>query len=810
MGDVLERLRRKIEESGLTLSEAAREIGVTEPTLRRHLSGSYVRSDSLAKYRLWLKGGARRRSEMLQLPLEELENATVATRAPRVDLYTGPRPEGAPVYRVVDLFSGCGGLSLGFELFDGGATFRTVLALDIEEAMVRAFNHNHPAPLGAAVPIARRVDLSEFLSEAEVLAFYLSHLADLEQNSSLRSSLDELPVMGLTEFRARIAHVDEKFTKALAALRATPAYRQVYGSLSSQVLGQTSVIGFHDALKLPMTRSSSAVDLGTVLWSGTGEASPQAAIRSRQFADLRSQIRRELETRWDHQVQALGEKRRGNGRGQLASSARRIAAFLSFLETEPMQRVRELWLDWREERDALRFFLFARSEVEDALRTLYEEHGKVSVVLGGPPCQGFSRIGRGKIRSLREDQVHAHYDAEAGDIRNRLLHKYVLFVSALRPAAFLSENVAHFRSEVKTPVGVFRATDVLAEAIQEISEGGVSYQVAHRIIDASRHLVPQTRERFFMVGIRSDVGGTVEADWCLALPTAPAVPLRAALEGLPEPSPGGSNSKAPPDPQPRRAAVPAQQDAGRSAIDQYRAWIEQAPPEPLRHRRQFADAHHARVARADDAAFFELLGPGKRWMDYRCDRSQTLAELRMVLGTLLELLRAGKTGRHPTLKQLQTIDTEVVQRLVDRLDGSLSLRLLLESIEPLPGELVHHLATDNYLAKQEGNHGDWLARLHPDRPCKTIVTHMGKDTYAYVHPWRPRTLSVREAARVQTFPDWFSFGELSLVNGFRVIGNAVPPLLSYQLASRIACVLWTQVVREAATTGTGGQVAVGQ
>jgi site-specific DNA-cytosine methylase len=66
---------------------------------------------------------------------------------------------------------------------------------------------------------------------------------------------------------------------------------------------------------------------------------------------------------------------------------------------------------------------------------------------------------------------------------------------------------------------------------------------------------------------------------------------------------------------------------------------------------------------------------------------------------------------------------------------------------------------------------------------------MAKDTYQYVHPWEARTLSVREAARVQTFPDWFSFGSLGFVDALRNVGNAVPPLLAVQIADRIAQVL---------------------
>jgi site-specific DNA-cytosine methylase len=79
--------------------------------------------------------------------------------------------------------------------------------------------------------------------------------------------------------------------------------------------------------------------------------------------------------------------------------------------------------------------------------------------------------------------------------------------------------------------------------------------------------------------------------------------------------------------------------------------------------------------------------------------------------------------------------------------------------------------------------------MDPRRPSKTMVSHMSKDTYAFVHPFSDRTISVREAARIQGFPDWFSFGEASLTEAFKMIGNAVPPFLSHELASRLAAAL---------------------
>jgi DNA (cytosine-5)-methyltransferase 1 len=75
---------------------------------------------------------------------------------------------------------------------------------------------------------------------------------------------------------------------------------------------------------------------------------------------------------------------------------------------------------------------------------------------------------------------------------------------------------------------------------------------------------------------------------------------------------------------------------------------------------------------------------------------------------------------------------------------------------------------------------DKYKRLHEDDLSRTITAHIGKDGYWYIHPRQNRTLTVREAARLQTFPDWYRFaGPPSIA--FRQIGNAVPPLVARRL-----------------------------
>jgi DNA (cytosine-5)-methyltransferase 1 len=93
---------------------------------------------------------------------------------------------------------------------------------------------------------------------------------------------------------------------------------------------------------------------------------------------------------------------------------------------------------------------------------------------------------------------------------------------------------------------------------------------------------------------------------------------------------------------------------------------------------------------------------------------------------------------------------------------------------------------------------DKYKRLDEHRLSRTITAHIAKDGYWYIHPRQNRTLTVREAARLQTFPDWFRFaGPPSAA--FRQIGNAVPPALGEQLGIAIVRSLDSQQPAAVAT-----------
>jgi site-specific DNA-cytosine methylase len=775
-GVLMERVRAAIASRHLSHKDAAALIGVGRKTLEDHLAGEHVRSDSAEKYRAWL-AGRQRASNVFVLPTAERE----------LDLplpeHEPPPPPSSPRL-VVDIFSGCGGLSLGFDLLEGGGQFRTVLALDNQAAPIATLNRNAASLGHGEHPVGRVVDLTEFLNASEVLAFYLQHAAEALDDAELRAGLRSHHDGAFPIFLDEIARADRTYVDRLNAIRARPDWVAACASLNPRAVDQTSVMRFHDALRLPRP-SRKVASLPMLLWSAPAPergATASPARIERTDPDWVAQV----ETEWDAEVELLAGRRGGDGKGQLTASARRVGAFADFLATDVMREVRGVWSEWRARREWLRDRLFCDAAFTAGLRTLYER-ARVSVLVGGPPCQGFSRIGRGKIRSLREARIQAHPDMQAGDARNQLFRQYVTVLSALRPDVFLFENVAHFRSIVRVDGAAFQATELLQEAIEQVSHGETRYEVAQTVVDASRHGVPQTRQRYFMAGVLTDRDHAASAGLasaCLALRRDQEAALSLALAGLPTPAVSGGDAKSAVAMDLQHALEPSDADT-----HAYSRWVRQprpgakVPPATV-------DAHVCRAPRTDDAALFTLMGPGRRWMDYRADQAETSTLLGGLVEALLAApeddfarLRDASRGAGPSIPDRQTL-----LDLRSRVDGALPLRLLLEQIGARLGA-PHHLLEGTYIDKRESNHGDWLARLDASRPSKTMTSHMAKDTYAYVHPSAPRTLSVREAARVQTFPDWFAFGGVSLTDAFRMIGNAVPPMISNAIAARVATVL---------------------
>jgi DNA (cytosine-5)-methyltransferase 1 len=126
---------------------------------------------------------------------------------------------------------------------------------------------------------------------------------------------------------------------------------------------------------------------------------------------------------------------------------------------------------------------------------------EIDVIVGGPPCQGFSHMG---LRDLK-------------DPRNGLVAQYMRLVLELRPKAFAMENVPGMIS------GDTRR--VLDDVIELAESNGYRITKPVKILDASDFGVPQKRKRLFLLGLREDIGGTIEypTGLCIGQPARPTV-----------------------------------------------------------------------------------------------------------------------------------------------------------------------------------------------------------------------------------------------------------------------------------------------
>jgi len=115
----------------------------------------------------------------------------------------------------------------------------------------------------------------------------------------------------------------------------------------------------------------------------------------------------------------------------------------------------------------------------------------VDVIVGGPPCQAFARVGRSKLR-----EIDAHPEAFKNDPRARLYLEYLHYVEAFRPLALLMENVPDILNH--------GGQNVAEETCEVLREKG--YVARYTLLNASYFGVPQMRERMILVAFRKELG----------------------------------------------------------------------------------------------------------------------------------------------------------------------------------------------------------------------------------------------------------------------------------------------------------------
>ncbi|WP_041373547.1 DNA cytosine methyltransferase [Phenylobacterium zucineum] len=397
----------------------------------------------------------------------------------------------------------------------------------------------------------------------------------------------------------------------------------------------------------------------------------------------------------------------------------------------------------------------------------------VDVLVGGPPCQAFARVGRSKLREIAE-----HPEAFRLDARARLYLEYLRYVQAFLPLAVVMENVP----------------DVLNHGGQNVAEETrtfleeLGYDVKYSLLNAAFYGVPQMRERMILIATRRELGVEIRfpaPTHHIELPPGYAGSRQVALKllnqgALLDTAPGYQPALSPDRSLP--SAVTAAEALGdlpeitghlrgeiRRGARRFDALV-RYPHEPrsdyatlMRSWPSFENAEGVRdhVIRylPRDWKLFGRLRPGDQYPEAHAEA------VRMFNEALRDLQVQGRAPR----------------------PHSAEWRQLRASIVP-PYDV--------------GKFPNKWRKMEPDLPARTLMAHLGKDSYSHIHydSAQSRTISVREAARLQSFPDGFVF-KGAMNAAFRQIGNAVPPLLARAVAGEIAAAFQRAMAPDRPRTG---------
>lgn len=384
----------------------------------------------------------------------------------------------------------------------------------------------------------------------------------------------------------------------------------------------------------------------------------------------------------------------------------------------------------------------------------------IDVIVGGPPCQAFARVGRPKLR-----EIDAHPQAFKYDPRARLYQEYLRYVEAFQPVAVLMENV---------PDVLNHGGQNIAEEISEVLEDK-GYVCGYTLLNAAFYGVPQMRERMFLIAYRRELGQAVafpEPSHWLVLPPGYDGTRAVALKVL-----NGLFSQAhdyhePPEAKPLLpAAVTAEQALGDLPPIYAQAELE-AGNLKRGARRMDENIPYDRRRRISDYA--KLM---RTWSGFEAPEEGMRDHVIRYLPRDYQLFaRLNPGDQYPQAYQhaLDLLSEEVAKR---RRKGE-TLREGSAAYEKLQKAIVPPYDVSKFPNK-------WR-KMWRDQPARTLMAHLGKDSYSHIHydSEQARTISVREAARLQSFPDGFVFcGTMN--PSFRQIGNAVPPLMARALAEKM-------------------------
>lgn len=348
----------------------------------------------------------------------------------------------------------------------------------------------------------------------------------------------------------------------------------------------------------------------------------------------------------------------------------------------------------------------------EAARQGFDRHGRkgvmreIDVIFGGPPCQGFSFIGKRLL----------------DDHRNQLVFHFLRLIDEVRPKYFVMENVPGMLAGGHS--------GILQALIREFGDIGYKVVGPVQVLNAADHGVPQDRRRLFLLGARTDQ-------------PLPHYPTR-TFDRSPK------NSK------------------GLLRALNFSLPLPSLPKGPT-----VLQA----IGDLPDLDSFDQL--------WETD------EVRLTVTQLRRMTRASST--YAALLRENGADP-----------GDLSQPRVWDPALLTSSTRTEHTAVSiaRFSATEPGETEpiSRFYRLDPHGLCNTLRAGTGSERGAYtsprpIHPMLPRVISVREAARLHSFPDWFRLHRTKW-HGFRQVGNSVPPRLARAVAREIVAALGAKPSRE--------------
>jgi DNA (cytosine-5)-methyltransferase 1 len=373
-------------------------------------------------------------------------------------------------------------------------------------------------------------------------------------------------------------------------------------------------------------------------------------------------------------------------------------------------------------------------------KVIDECKGIVSLVVGGIPCQSFSLIGPRSGYGKQNEKFKE-------DVRDHLYQEFRDIVKEIKPKIIVIENVKGILSKkdkkgVKIIEKIFSDMENLGYNLENDKTGK-----KYMLLDAADYGVPQKRQRVVIIGVLKswkDVRvpfiepthfdpESKNSSELYKKGLLPYVTLYEAIGDLPKVKP--------------KITYTGLTKSEKTKIIEQNRNTNSGEDRIVFSKDRF-DKHLKNISQSGKEFFNTIRSNGYPYLDHHIARSHQLSDV-----TLFKLMKEGETARYFIKRQPTT--------------GKKLIKYDMRTFK------------------------DKYRRQESDKPCTTVFAHLEKDGNRFIHPKQARTLTPREAARVQSFPDDFIF-EGPLIKKFRQIGNAVPVMLSFNMAKTIYDSFWRE------------------